>query len=350
MANEDMSRKRDASLDLIKFVSCIFIVILHSPAIAQGSVFVIIRSITSVAVPAFMAVTGYLILYSKQRDYKDVIKRSFLRYVVLFLVWWIVYVGFNYRMSEQSISIFRYGVQNAEGWHLWYLYVYLKILLIYPFVRLITNNRKLSLAFSLIWLVLVPVRFSVGSLLQIDDIFLRWLNLPGFQYDGYIGGTLMGYYPSECLGMFIGGGFLIDTLKERNTRVRSTCLLIGLTGLISTVLGTIFIVKTVGDNYFDFGLQPLQLNVVMATTGYIAVCLWISETIQRTRFSNFYTHTVEALSKKTLGVYCIHILILRLMRNVIGGGTDKLDHLSFYNLPQLRNSKHSLCCATCQDS
>lgn len=125
MANKDMSRKRDASLDLIKFVSCIFIVILHSPAIAQGSVFVIIRSITSVAVPAFMA-----------------------------------------------------------------------------------------------------------------------------------------------------------------------------------VIGTIFIVRTVGDNYFNFGLQPLQLNVVMVTTGYIAVCLWISETIQRTRFSNS---------------------------------------------PQLRNSKHSLCGATCQD-
>lgn len=125
MVNEDTPRRRDATLDLVKYVSCIFIVILHSPAIAQGSVFVIIQSITSVAVPAFIA-----------------------------------------------------------------------------------------------------------------------------------------------------------------------------------VIGTIFIVRTVGDDYFNFGLQLLQLNVVMATTGYIAVCLWISETIQRTRFSNF---------------------------------------------PQLRNSKHSFCCATSQD-
>lgn len=318
MDKEGASEKRDAALDLIKFVSCIFIVVLHSPAIVEGPAFVIIRSITSVAVPAFMAVTGYLVLYSEQKGYIDVIRRSFARYAVVFLIWWCIYVICSYSTSDNTIPIFRYAVQNAEGWHLWYLYVYLKILLIYPFVRLITNNRKIALAFSLIWIALVPLRFSVGSLLRVEDIFLRWLNLPGFQYDGYIGGTMMGYYPSECLGMFVGGGLLISVIKKGNFKVGNVCFMIGVTGLVSTIIGTKYIVSVAGNDYFDFALQPLQLNVVMAATGFIAICLLISERIEQAKFGNFYTKAVAKLSQKTLGVYCIHGLILRLMRHVIG--------------------------------
>lgn len=330
MESEATVKKRDTSLDFVKTVSCILIVILHSGTLAPTNAFAFIRAITAVAVPAFMAVTGYLVLYKKQKDYKYILKNSFIRYAMVFMIWWTIYILRSYLGGQGEVSLFYYAFQNAEGWHLWYLFLYLKILLLYPFIRLITNDKQISIAFSFIWLALVPLRFSLGSLLQIDDIFLRWMNLPGFQYDGYIGGTLMGYYPTECLGLFVGGGLLIKTLKEQGEKFRIICYAIGIAGIVSTTIGTIFIIRTVGDNYFDYGLQPLQLNVVMATVGFIAICLYTSSKLEEGKHGKTYARIITSLSEKTLGVYCIHPLVSSLLQQEIeGGGTTKTELFAY---------------------
>lgn len=301
--------ERDFSLDLIKLVSCILIIMLHSPFLYEGMPLYIYRSITAVAVPTFMAVSGYLIFYRKS-DYGHILKQVF-RLSIVFIIWWVVYVVVYYDGNEQ---LYRFAISNSEGWHLWYLVIYIKILLFYPFVKLLSDNKKLAGVYSILWVVLVALRFTLGCI-GFQDIYLRVFNLPLFQYTGYLGGTILGYYPTECLGFYVGGGLFISFLKNKDSRIRAFIAMVGIVSVAATVVMIYSAVRIGGETYFDYALQPMQINVVVTTISFIASMLLVSESIT----SNNIRWIVTYLSEKTFGVYIIHSLIYRFLRNVISG-------------------------------
>ena len=310
--------ERDFSLDLIKVTSCILIVILHSPFLCEGLLLYVYRAITAVAVPSFMAVSGYLIFYYRNMKYRNILKQA-LRLTGVFLVWWCVYTLVNYNGSEPLIF---WAIRNSEGWHLWYLVIYIKILLFYPFIRIIADSRRLAVIFSVLWLILVSIRFTLGCI-GVDSIFLRPFNFPMFEYTGYLGGTIMGYYPTECLGLFIGGGMLISWLKKTSIKAKVLISLLGLTGIVVTAIMVTMTIRIGGKSYFDYALQPLQINVVITSIGFIAFMLLISHYIDKRMYAQKFHTIITAASQKTLGVYVVHPLIYRIIRMVpenSGGG------------------------------
>lgn len=53
---------RNTRLDVLKVVCCILVIVLHSPQLCGGVVGEFIRALTAVAVPTFMAISGYCFL------------------------------------------------------------------------------------------------------------------------------------------------------------------------------------------------------------------------------------------------------------------------------------------------
>lgn len=74
---------RNTRLDVLKVVCCILVIVLHSPQLCGGVVGEFIRALTAVAVPTFMAISGYLIFYVKEYTGKKYFK-ILIKYMTIF--------------------------------------------------------------------------------------------------------------------------------------------------------------------------------------------------------------------------------------------------------------------------
>lgn len=79
--------QHDIKIDVIRLLSCFLVVGLHSSGAILGSynqinlqTFAILafRCICSVAVPTFFAISGYLLLFYKNKTAKDIISKNLL--------------------------------------------------------------------------------------------------------------------------------------------------------------------------------------------------------------------------------------------------------------------------------
>lgn len=303
------TQTRNVRLDILKVICCILVIVLHSPPLCGGIVGIIIRSITAIAVPSFMAVSGYLIFYLKEYTLEKYIK-VVSRYVAIFLIWdtiYLVYVWIrDVKQTEEYMSFIQFAATNSEGWHLWYLKVYIQILLVYPIIRTITREKKLCILYSVIWTVMIPLKYSLTAYLAIDFTYLRLLQLPFFQFNGVTSGTVMGYYPTECLGYFIFGGLMIDTLQKNVRYINKTMLCIGAVGLTTTIIEYRSSVLAV---------EPLQINVLFMMCGFISMIYMIKVEYIPEKVIQIITW----ISDQTLGAYIIQGFMFRISKYVIAG-------------------------------
>lgn len=89
---------REFALDFIRCICCILVVLLHTPSFCSIEMKVLYRSVTAVAVPCFMAISGYLLFYRIEYNYKNLIK-SIIRYAVIFLIWSTLYNIYYYKIK-----------------------------------------------------------------------------------------------------------------------------------------------------------------------------------------------------------------------------------------------------------
>lgn len=305
------------TLDLMKSICCILIVMLHFTSYCSGFSKIVLRSFTAVAVPCFMSISGYLIFYRKEYGYKKILSGSFKKYLIIFLLWTFLYNLMYYSTSDKSLSFASFAIAHADGWSMWYLKVYVQILFIYPLIRAITREKKTAIMYSALWLIFVCFRFSAG-LTGIDSNYLKSIELPFFQYSGYIGGTRAGLYPQEALGYFILGGGIIHYLIEdqnnaRKKKIELLGLLVGGSGAVVTVLVTAYAVTKYGWNYFDFGLQPYNIWICAELAGFIVLFFLIG---QRVSCHSKLGKSIQWFSDKTLGIYVLHIFIRQMLKGI----------------------------------
>lgn len=198
---------RSVFIDILKVLSCLGVISIHYSAFYGTNLICIFRPLVSFSVTCFMAVSGYLLFFRKQYNDGDIYKRILPKYIVMFLLWLIIYSYRGWNLSGRMEPLLLYFCENSEGGHLWYLKIYISILLVYPIIRAITDSKKVCYFYAVMWLVFISVRYTLGWWLQIDNIYLRLIQMPFFQYSGFLGGTTKGYYPMECLGLFILGGY-----------------------------------------------------------------------------------------------------------------------------------------------
>jgi len=310
--NKSVSKDdRDFFIDLIKVLSCLGVISIHYSAFYGSSIICVIRPIVSFSVVCFMSVSGYYLLYKKNYSYGEVLKRYFLKYLVVFLVWSTIYNVRAYYLSDKSVSLFRYFVINSEGWHLWYLKAYLQILIVYPIAKAITKEKNVAFLFSIGWLLFYSIKYTLAIWGPIDNVYLRVIQLPFFQYNGFVGGTNKGYTPMECLGVFILGGFFLNYIVGANKKVRCSVLLIAIISLIITICKT-FSIYT-GEAYqLDLTCDPFMTNIIIYSFGVITLCYSISEIIP-----NLIRKIFSLLSTCTLSVYIIHPLIASLLSRML---------------------------------
>ena len=168
--------KKDTTwLDIIRFIATIAVIVIHVTApyiyqygsipMAQWNFYNVVDSLSRFAVPFFVMLSGALLM-NKEIQLADFLKRRFVRILIPFLFWSIVYSVYNYYKLniENKMNISTYMLDcftNGASYHLWYIYMLIGLYLLIPILgKWIQTSSDSSINyFILIWIVFLSIRF-----------------------------------------------------------------------------------------------------------------------------------------------------------------------------------------------
>lgn len=242
-------------------------------------------------VPVFVMLTGALLL-PKTYELNDFLKKRFLRIILPFLFWSLVYILFNYYVKLPQnhqmapLETVTWGLdllRSGSSPHLWYIYMIIGIYLITPIISKWVQNCKENeiLYFLIIWLF---------ALIMNQPIFERYITDVDFSYfSDFIGYLVLGYYLS------------VKTFRYSKRTIAITSILMVFIGVVVTMMGTYYLTNIDGKfNQYFYGY--MTLNTLLVSMGVFVF------------FKNGNTSTsskiIDFISKYSYGIYLVHVLVL----------------------------------------
>mgnify|MGYP003582537412 CR=1 FL=1 len=255
----------------------------------------IIESSVRFSVPIFFMLTGSF-LFDKDYSTEIFLKKRFLRVVVPFLFWSIIYILFNLTLKlkhQESLDFYSVltfitdQLKNGSSYHLWFVYTLLGIYLFIPIISKWIRNSTNSeiLYFLVIWAITVLFTYPLLS------IFETKIDLSYFT--GFLGYTILGYY-------------LRKMNFERSKKKDSIAIFLFSSGLIITISGTYFLFNLKGEKNELF-YNYLTLNVLMCSIG---IYLFFKDKYVK---NQFVLKCLNLLNSYSYGIYLAHVLILALL-------------------------------------
>lgn len=185
------NKKRYESLDFIKAICAIMVIILHVPI--RGNIGLEISVLSRTAVPIFFLISGFLfsIKNSKGINMNNDIKRQLNNIVRISLVSFLVYFFFEFNKKDilsflNLKNILKLIIFNepSVGGHLWYLFAYIYILIIFLLVQKY-KKENIMYIFSLIGIVLYLIFGKYSRIIfnkEFNYLIVRNFLLMGFPY------------------------------------------------------------------------------------------------------------------------------------------------------------------------
>lgn len=165
--------KRNPQVELARLIACIIVIGVHTRLnnVVNGSYDysrILISCIFADGVAIFWMITGFFLFNNK--DYKKLLKRTFKNIVIPLILFSLFYYYFEgwmfhgesfiqsidhsfdeYRAALRLLLIWKNPVESAG--HLWYLYVYILIILVFPVIKSFVNylgNDRVRIKYFLI--------------------------------------------------------------------------------------------------------------------------------------------------------------------------------------------------------
>lgn len=293
--------KRYIWLDIIKIVSCFFVIINHSHSylfnFAQKTTATVLfdsffLSLCKSAVPIFVMTTGYLLL-KKENTYKKVFSRIF-RIIVPLIILSVLHYFVSYGKSGSVFNFIGLFIKDPQSVYLWYLYMLIGLYLISPFVSKIvklSSTKELTIFVSLF--LLLPSAINL---------------IP--KYLGYTVSSqfFIAFFP-KVMGYFVGG-VLIAQLPLKK-RFCFCALSVSIVSILWCVLSTYITYKNTGKLSYDFD-SWYYLPIVLLSVSLYYIVRFLFE--QR-NFSEITEKIISSISSTTFGIYLLHYLVLVKMSN-----------------------------------
>jgi surface polysaccharide O-acyltransferase-like enzyme len=292
-AANQLENKSTDWLDAVRWIATIAVITIHvvAPYLYQyrqisnlnWNIYNIIDSLSRFAVPFFVMLSGALLL-NRTITLIDFLKKRFLRILIPFLFWSIIYSVYHYLNKEQQesnyIFFFFSSIIDGASYHLWYIYMLIGLYLAIPVLnRWVTNaDTNLVLYFILVWFF--------GLILDFFDLnFHKDFSLTIFT--GYLGYLILGYF-----------------IAHRASKINSSILLVVFIAAVGfTFLATLN--KPMVNGMFNGKYyQYLSVNVVLASA---SLFMLLKNTFKA---SKFYLDKLRFGNKYGFGVYLIHVLVL----------------------------------------
>ena len=323
-----LKSERIVFLDWLRFIACFMVILVHSiepfylggpdgtyiESFGDAMWTTLINSALRPAVPLFVMASSYL-LFPVQTDTVTFFKRRFVRVLIPFLFWTILYATIpmagsaeGFRIADNLKTLVFNFMMHAG--HLWFVYmligVYLLMPLLSPWIEKV--SRKEERAFIILWgfTTVVPLFRPVAEMMTGSTNL--WGECPWNSF-----GSL--YYVSGFIGYLVLGHYFrkyAEELSWKKTLVYALpCWLIGYAVCawgfwhimpreygfpLSAPYWTAVEMETTW-NFCTFG-------VMMQTLAYFLIVRKI------TASGWFYSHIVLPVSKLSYGMYLMHMFIL----------------------------------------
>lgn len=303
-----MIKKRNYPLDILRVLACYLVIQQHASEfyyIGEGSKVVtgdntfwigIITSLCRASVPLFVMLSGYLLL-----PMNDAIgtffRKRFTRVVYPFVVWCILYAGYNVLLKEDSLqrmftNILHIPVNfGTEIGHLWYIYMLIGLYLVIPVISP--------------WLKQASKRELQGYLaLWVFTTFVPYIHLafPEILGECFWNDTPLLYYFSGFIGYFILGHYL---KRYGYLSAISSCVLLIVGYAVTAYLFCTRIEAVATVPELELSWQFCTVNVMMMSLGVFSL-------IGRLSFKgeSAVGKLVSDISAKSYGMYLAHIMLL----------------------------------------
>ena len=324
LENENLKRKskRDSSIELIRIVACMIVVLIHlslnvfdqyHSQVDWSRLFE--KCFFSDGVPIFYLIFGFFL--TNGRSYKKIWKTTLKRVVIPVLIFVLfAQIFFMFILNKEPISwclenafinlnlqgIFRTIITgdvvhiNSLCAHLWYIISYLKITLWIPVLWLLCKEentpklaRRMIIGFGILAAVIRDVqRFAVLPIGRINEFFMVDLDI-----------------------LYVLLGYELFVHKDKIKNNKKVCLLSGLAFVaINVIRYKLEMNYMVLNNFFEItGRETFAdwrytaLNFVSATSIFM---FFYSFDIKGERISKI----INWIADKTFGIYLIHYLLL----------------------------------------
>jgi surface polysaccharide O-acyltransferase-like enzyme len=284
-------------IDNLRAIACIFVILLHVSAPwltltnhKDWTLLSIVHSLTRSSVPIFIMISGALLL-PKKITLADFYSHRFSKIWKPFLVWTSLYtmIFLCYSIYQQKsvgiytqfIFVFNSFVFGA-AYHLWYMYL---IMLFYISLLILGNidaklNKVQQRGFLLLWvLILSAYQFNT------KHFTLNYLHL------------LFGYF-----GYFLLGHYLLKYTESVSAWFAMVLILAGMFFTFYPIQYQIAIGGVYPLEWFSYR----SVNVMVLSVGLFLFF----------RALPFKSTILSAISKRSFGIYLIHLLIIMFLNKV----------------------------------
>ena len=249
------------------------------------------------AVPLFFMISGALLLNQKNEPLSRFFSKRFTKVIIPLIGWSIIYILFRKYSLHQNIDISDHLIElfyKKQYFHLWFLYTLIGLYLFIPIFKIFVNNssRLLQLYFLCLWILTVAVIPMINKF----SIIIIPNYIP--MLSGHIGFLLIGYMLSK-----------IDIPKKI---FMISIILIFISTYITTV-GTHTLSLEVG-KFQSFFYKNLSITTIIQSISYFIAIKYLAEKFTTTKILN--NTLITQLSLTSFGVYLIHPIILKILRNL----------------------------------
>lgn len=194
--------KRIEYIDLLRIIACFLVIVNHTnstifqnstPYVPQWWYSISFFLLSRIAVPIFIMITGATVL-NKQEDYKKSFKRV-LRAVLVLILFSLIYYcrktlrNDNFSLKDFFLQIYNKPITNAY----WYMYLYIGILIMIPFIRkMVKDMKKKDFFVFFIISLFINSTWPIFTHYQPALAFNSNFDMPLFE--SYICYLLLGYY------------------------------------------------------------------------------------------------------------------------------------------------------------
>lgn len=315
MEEKGVEKKRVVYLDIIKAISIFLVVFCHFPTLNTNSRLDNISMILCwAAVPCFFMTTGAIFL-NKKYCFKKYIYRIISIYATI-CIWKAIYLLFYQCIGKIDILslpknyLFNYiflfdGLDGITTGHLWFMYSYLQILIIYPLLNLCFNNFKEYKSFIiLVIVVLILMGFVPNSV----NLVLNFFNIKGIAINNVSKINPFGSSTAMLLFYIIGGIVYRYNIYEKFENKKIIIRIISFIVMIIGIVGLVFIKKCQSGT--------LEWRYIWLVNGYnyistIIMSVGLFIFLQGIQFKfKFINKIFTIIGKNTMGIFYLHVLVL----------------------------------------
>lgn len=294
-------KKRETELDILRLLATLGVIFTHACGIETDSA--IVRKIMTFLiatvtwhVPVFVMISGRFFLDPERDVSVEKIKKAIGRLVIAFLFWNVIYQAYyiwNGTYSSDGLNWKGALSQALLGpYHFWYLFMLVCLYAITPFLRKITEDRKLMEYFIVLFLIFEFLAMYGPDLPLVGATVSQIVTKMDFHFAlGFSGYYVLGYYLHR---------YSVTGKKEIGLYV------LGIAMLIFT--GTATVWKTMqgaeGKEWFSKYLMP---NVIIEAAALYA---FFVNRVRRIRFGEKAAAMISKLAELSFGAYLVHALVL----------------------------------------